>query len=250
MPTSPTYSLHLHTHQTPRSLTVATQPGSTWHGGSPLRKKAEKPGVDFLPWGPCVVLPTSSHSSTGCRALTELLFPRIPLPCTPTAQLHSPSSHAHYAQIRLSRLLTIFVAFCWTLSSWAISCWKFSALNWAEQPHWGLTLAEKKTHSICVVGCNLVHISHHGDDLTPLTHALPLILYDLQTLLCRVMPTQVFFFMQLLVSAEGGSSPLSLEQNHIQFFSNYFSSLTRPFVKLKLCLPNLQPIPACCGLHS
>lgn len=35
-----------------------------------------------LPWAPCVVLPTSSHGSTGCRVLTEL-FPRIPLPCTP-----------------------------------------------------------------------------------------------------------------------------------------------------------------------
>lgn len=187
-------------HSPPWPLTAATQCGSTWHGGSLMRKETGKPGIDILPCAPCVALPTSSHSSTSCRPLIELLFPWLPFPSPLFSRLYGPNSHAHSSQVMFSRPLTIFVGFRWTLSNWATSFWKFSALSWAEHPCQGLTQAEKENHSICLAGCNLVHVSWHRDDLMPLTNALPLICYDPQTILCSMMLMQAFFLMQLLIS--------------------------------------------------
>lgn len=129
MLTSPAYSLHLplwteflYSHQPPSLVPHSCHPAwlyMAWR--EPSEEEDRKTWGRFSALSSLCCLSHTLHSRTGCRPLTELQFPRIPLPCPPTAQLHGPSSHTHYAQIRFSRLLIIFVAFCWTLSSQAIS---------------------------------------------------------------------------------------------------------------------------------
>lgn len=140
----------------------------SWHGYNPWRKGLVKLGHIFSPV--LFALPSHSHPpQCWLQTLSWTALPMTPLPGPLIPLLYSPSSHACSSQVMFSRSPTICVAFHWTLSNRATSFWELSALSWAslQRTHF----SQKKSCSVYLTGYSLVPISHHRDNMTPLTRA-------------------------------------------------------------------------------